>query len=260
MDYPNLSRTNWNDPVASTNYDDHGMLVEQGKRRTVTEVIARMALPSGPPGDVYNFGVYTGGGLKALVDGFRTNNVRIGHIWGFDSFRGLPDSDLRRHSTSGQAASWKAGKLNAAEQLSKVMGSKAFRFPELRKHIISGIGTPNATLVPGFFNESLPALAPRLRNRMRPALLVDIDCDIYEGTLEGLEFLFKGGLLLPGYSTVYYDDWQSEAHGEAKAHHQLARKHGAVWRNLQLSDACRASGRSCGRQRLFQLVSINRPA
>ena len=78
------------------------MLVEQGKRRTVTEVIARMALPSGPPGDAYNFGVYTGGGLKALVDGFRTNNVRIGHIWGFDSFRGLPDSDLRRHSTSGQ--------------------------------------------------------------------------------------------------------------------------------------------------------------
>ena len=65
------------DPVAhglerpsSTNYDDHGMLVEQGKRRTVTEVIARMALPSGPPGDAYNFGVYTGGGLKALVDGF----------------------------------------------------------------------------------------------------------------------------------------------------------------------------------------------
>ena len=102
MDYPTLSRTGWNDPVASTNYDDHGMLVEQGKRRTVTEVIARMALPSGPPGDVYNFGVYTGGGLKALVDGFRTNNVRIGHIWGFDSFRGLPDSDLRRHSTSGQ--------------------------------------------------------------------------------------------------------------------------------------------------------------
>ena len=90
---------------------------------------------------------------------------------------------------------------------------------------------------------------------MRPALLVDIDCDIYEGTLEGLEFLFKGGLLLPGYSTVYYDDWQSEAHGEAKAHHQLARKHGAVWRNLQLSAACLASGRSCGRQRLFQLVS-----
>ena len=56
----------------------------------------------------------------------------------------------RPQGRGGVNASWKAGKLNAAEQLSKVMGSKAFRFSELRKHIIRGIGTPNATLVPVF--------------------------------------------------------------------------------------------------------------
>jgi hypothetical protein len=67
-----LHATGWRDPVPTANYDDAGMLVAQSKRSVVAELIAATAHEHGPglsdvaQGDVYNFGVYTGGGLAAF--------------------------------------------------------------------------------------------------------------------------------------------------------------------------------------------------
>ena len=37
--------------------------------------------------DIYQFGVFTGTGLKKIADGVRSKSLRI---WGFDSFQGIP--------------------------------------------------------------------------------------------------------------------------------------------------------------------------
>ena len=48
----------------------------------------------------------------------------FGHLWGFDSFQGLPASDLRRNSPyHAQDRGWRKGGLNAADQLRKVLGT-----------------------------------------------------------------------------------------------------------------------------------------
>ena len=107
---------------------------------------------------------------------------------------------------------------------------------------------------------------------MRPALLVDVDVDIYEAgerenararahraenaraappslslslrrrplsgasaheaTVEALEFLVVERLLVAG-SFVYYDDWMRPGEGERKAHDELTRRYAIVWREFR---------------------------
>ena len=79
---------------------------------------------------------------------------------------------------------------------------------------------------------------------MRPAQLVDIDCDIYEPTVEAMEFMLEQRLLRRG-SYVFYDDWDEVARtGERKAHHELSEKYAMVWRSFEVPY-------------LFQLVAIH---
>lgn len=191
---------------------------------------------------------------------------------GFDSFRGLPSSDLHRHSPAfAHDRAWQRGGLNAAEQLAKVLGHQAFSFRRLSRHIVQHVGYARTTLVPGFFNESLAALP--------------IDCDIYEATVEvidwhacthvyigcmhgrpqALEWLLGQRLLVVG-TYVYYDDWRDTyvyigcmhgmhmhgrreaGEGERKAHEELTRKHGIVWRAFAVPFAG-----------LLQVVALDQP-
>jgi len=46
-----------------------------------------------PHGDIFEFGVFTGGGLRAWVDEFAKRAIKFGQLWGFDSFKGMPDVD-----------------------------------------------------------------------------------------------------------------------------------------------------------------------
>jgi len=253
-----LKRTGWADAAPRSDYDKSGLLIKQQKRHAV---VTAMAETPGPlrTGDVYNFGVYTGGGLRALVTAFNAQrNITFSQIWGFDSFTGLPESNVKLHSPSidkRRHGRWQAGDLNAAEQLESVLGSDAYNIDALITHITKQIGTERATMIPGFFNESLPSLSPDLKRRMQPAILVDVDCDIYEGTIQGLEFLIVNRLMIRG-SHVYYDDWQKENEGEVKAHAELTAKHRLVWKDMLLPQACRREGGGCERQRLFRLESV----
>ena len=46
-----------------------------------------------PHKDLYQFGVLTGNGLKKLVHGV-CENAPCGHVWGFDSFQGIPEDSV----------------------------------------------------------------------------------------------------------------------------------------------------------------------
>eukprot|EP00966_Prymnesium_polylepis_P169822 3926101-Prymnesium_polylepis.1 len=57
------------------------------------------------------------------------------------------------------------------------------------------INDSRVQLVRGFYNESLTA---SLAKRMRPALFVMIDCDLYVSALAALEWLCESRLLVQG--------------------------------------------------------------
>jgi hypothetical protein len=71
----------------------------------------------------------------------------------------------------------------------------------------------STTLIPGFYNESLPAVqkpgigtvAPHIV-AMKPALLVNCDADQYIGSIQMFHFLLQNGLIVPG-TLLFFDDW-----------------------------------------------------
>ena len=95
------------------------------------------------------------------------------------------------------------------------------------------LGNERASLVIGFFNESLP-----LRNARdhKVALLVDIDSDLYVSAKDALSWLFRNGLFRPG-TLLRYDDWNVDpSWGEARAHKEISDEYQARWRTFQRNE------------------------
>ena len=68
----------------------------------------------------------------------------------------------------------------------------------------------NTSFVRGFFNQTLRPTLARER-RMRPALYVDVDTDLYVSTMQALDWLFCSGLMHAGSrngTVVRDDDWR----------------------------------------------------
>ena len=98
-------------------------------------------------------------------------------------------------------------------------------------------------MVRGFYNESL-AGGQRFaaRWRMRPALLVDLDCDLYTSSAQALRFVLESEILVPG-SYVYLDDimpwvWadkESRALEQKLAFQQATSEWGLTWQEVPLN-------------------------
>ena len=61
---------------------------------------------------------------------------------------------------------------------------------------------------------------------MRPALYVEVDCDLYVSTRQALEWMIESGLIVNG-TLIGYDDWFAggRAGGEALAHKEVVAKY-----------------------------------
>jgi hypothetical protein len=146
--------------------------------------------------------------------------VPFRRFWGFDSFVGLPPETSKRSVIS--AMDWQPGSFSAAE----TMRSTSFRDVEAR--LGRYINDTRVHLIRGFYNTSLtPTLATE--RRMRPALHVFIDCDLYVSTRLALTFLCEARLLQRG-SWIIYNDWDvggvGHFGGERKAHAETVRQFG----------------------------------
>ena len=264
-----LKSSNWDphhdDKHGINSFDENGML-KRGLQRRLLALNSMLhsqkppVLPLVQSGDVYQFGVFTGGGMKGWVDGLRNESISFRHMWGFDSFEGMPPSDVKKHSPhdaaiqSKDSLGWQQGSLNAADQLLPILGMDAYNVTKLTQHIVKavGYGAENTTLWPGFFSKSLPKLMHAVHAEERradkgvvnhangnkpalplpkPAVIVDIDCDIYEGTIQAFEWLIAHPLLASG-TLLYYDDWRQFNEGEVKAHHELTARYKLKWRRL----------------------------
>ena len=242
-----LRFTGWRDPIkvhhAGRYEKGTHMLHKQAYRFYATSWIAaheaevqHVARPALPVGDIYQFGVYTGGGMRAWAQALGGQKLTHfaqafnGTMWGFDSFQGMPDEpeELKTAEQKTQKGQLVGG-LNAAEE----MGIHSWA--ELSHTLVNNIGYIATKFVRGFFNESLVGGAALARAEgMRPAFLVDIDVDLRSSTVQALEFLLDAGLLQIG-SYLFYDDigtilaWDGMAEPEKTAHVEVSRKYGLNW-------------------------------
>ena len=73
---------------------------------------------------------------------------------------------------------------------------------------------------------------------MQPALLIDVDVDLYISCMQCMEWMLTHKLIVAG-TVVYYDDVsvvKAEGGGELRAHDELTLKWHVEWRKLH--DSC----------------------
>lgn len=124
-----------------------------------------------PPGMILEFGVYTGTTIN------RISAVTKRHVYGFDSFEGLPED-------------WFGGMKK---------GYFKCDMPTVND---------NVTLVKGFFDTSLP---PFLETHTDNVGFCHIDCDLYSSTkfvLDALESRFENGSMIMFDELAHYPGYE----------------------------------------------------
>ena len=189
--------------------------------------------------DLFEFGVLTGRSLKGLVRALNQTQINFRRSWGFDSFVGLPQEE--RHK---QGQLEERGFTPGAFSASQIIHERSYS--KLEATILKFINDSRVTLVRGFYNESLtPTLATE--RQMKPALMVEVDCDLYTSTRTALDWLFTNKLLVVG-TLIVYNDWRGfggAQSGEAEAHAEVMKKYGAKGKFLWSA-----------REKLFRLESV----
>ncbi len=167
------------------------------------------------PGDIAEFGVASGTSLKAFA---RMNNIlnkarfhkqAKKHVWGFDSFEGLPELDREKdlaHTGGREEASMKKGGFASQGTLGALEA-----FCKEHEHV---------SLVKGWFDDTVPEFI-RSNPHMSFSLL-HVDCDLYQSTKVVLEHVLKrlnvGGVILfdeifhkkfPGETEAFWEVYNS---------------------------------------------------
>jgi hypothetical protein len=152
-------------------------------------------------GDYLEFGVW-GGTTFVLAHKHSRRNRLAMHLYGFDSFKGLP----------------KPEGIDVHPQW--VEGEMAVNMDDFAKTLeLSGIRQSEYTLVPGFYSESLTATKLHELG-LKKAAFVYIDCDLYESTVPVLRFVLP---LLQTGTAIAFDDWYT-FNGDPERGEQLAAK------------------------------------
>ncbi|MEZ5288466.1 MAG: TylF/MycF/NovP-related O-methyltransferase [Vicinamibacterales bacterium] len=183
--------------------------------------MAALLQADGIRGDLLEFGVYGGGSLRRHIQIFRPTGV-VERFYGFDSFKGLPALDQAK-DLKGR---WHEGQFSDTSK------------EGVQRMLEESVGhTDDVELVEGWFNETLPLYADRIRQ----VAFVRVDCDLYQSTVD--VFAFLAGRLVDG-AVLYFDDWTHDAAtGETRAFFEFADRERARYtfeRLLTVSDGALA--------------------
>jgi O-methyltransferase len=146
----------------------------------------------GVEGDYAEFGVFRGDTFKNMMIASRTvykgtlKGEFTGSFHAFDSFEGLPDS------TPTSSNIFKKGEFRSSRKF-------------FEKNIQRARGSFNVNIIEGWFNQTLSDSTAKTLNITKLAF-VNIDCDIYESTIDVLNFITPH---LQTGSILYFDDWFS---------------------------------------------------
>jgi O-methyltransferase len=159
-------------------------------------------------GDIAEFGCMTGrtaNVISAAMASFRTD--RKLHL--FDSFEGLPKSSSTPDVSSihVQDGTWGPGTC------------KGISPAALRKKCEAYLKTDQVLIYEGWFSKNMDRIPKETRFAM-----LHVDCDLYESTIDALDYLFKQRMIAEG-AIILFDDWycnrSSNDHGERKAWQEL---------------------------------------
>jgi hypothetical protein len=123
----------------------------------------------------------------------------------FDSFQGLPDSDASPDIGSPHVmdGTWSAGTCKGISK--EELGKKCGKLLSVERVIVCD----------GWFKDTLTKLEDNVRFS-----LMHIDCDLYQSTMDVLDFSFRKGIVEEG-AAIFFDDWNSNKaspkYGERKA-------------------------------------------
>ena len=182
--------------------------LSSGGATAIEEALGRLKT-AGLSGDYYEFGLYRGHSFwsaQQAADRLGINGMRF---YGFDSFEGLPEIEGNdRKSGLFVSGDYRASRKQV-EQL-------------LVEH---GFDMDRAVLVEGYFDRSLTAEVKE-EHQMGPAVLVMVDCDLYQSTVPSLAFIADR---LQDGTIILFDDWycfgDSEQHGERRAFTEFLEAH-----------------------------------
>ena len=130
-------------------------------------------------GDYVEFGSWGGNTLRLAHERF-THAGRPRHLWAFDSFAGLPEPTTSLDVHPAFAPSFDTGGIDAF----------------LSACDDHGIPRSDYTVVPGYFEDTLPAIGA---GAPLDIALAYVDCNLHSSTLTVLEFLLprlKHGMIL----------------------------------------------------------------
>ena len=150
------------------------------------------------PGDIIEFGVYTGRSLvllsyyhemfKCTIHGQLTP---VRRVIGLDSFRGLPENRHQR---------WSEGKFRVNHSYHPTIPLGETVIPERVIEFFTDCDLPTPLIVSGYYNEVFDDFDSRTDH----VALVHIDCDLYKSTLQALNLIKTK---IQDGAIILFDDW-----------------------------------------------------
>lgn len=175
------------------------------------------------PGDIVEFGVFTGISLALLAQGHAFDAKGMNRrLVGFDSFDGLPPS-------SEPHARWRAGACRTNHGWHPLVPEGERVTPDITRKLFSACGLPEPQLHVGLFDATVPRVIPSVYSAVA---IAHIDCDLYESTRSALELVAPA---LQDGTVLLFDDWfhyrANPDKGEARAFTEFLERH-AEWRSV----------------------------
>lgn len=159
-----------------------------------------------PDSYIMEFGVLNG---ASIIEFYNILRGKLTHIYGFDSFEGLPKLSSEDESALELMPSFYQGNYKS--------GSAEF----VENNILSntgGLKREAVSLIPGFYEQTLPKFEKNKLAEQGTCILAHVDCDLYSSSCEVFEFL--DDIVETGTWLLLDDYWcykGSPQHGQRKA-------------------------------------------
>lgn len=164
------------------------------------------------------FGVAIGNTMCAMLDALIYSYKIPVHVFGFDSFEGLPEED----PAAAYNPEWFPGAFNIIDELKNknIVASKDEGIKMVLKRLEQ---YPfDIHVIIGWYSNLNDKIIERYN--ITPAQYIHIDCDMYSSAYQALHWIARNDLIANG-CIVRYDDWKDDPNmGENKAHHQICRE------------------------------------